>query len=130
MEEAPKCLEEEHAYDLREKAKIAEEEYVPLPMDIEDEEEIDLPTQPMPPPSPRRAIPGVGLGSIGTRGRQHTFPSTSSRSLTTLDGASGAVGSSTLSSFRVPPRPPISSRGKVVPFTRKRGRVEQPRGNQ
>jgi hypothetical protein len=80
-----------------------EEEEVPLPMDTEPEEEIGLLVDPMPPPPPQRAIPRVGLGSIGTKRRQHTFPSTSSPSLTTLEGAFGAVGSSTPTSSRVPP---------------------------
>jgi hypothetical protein len=99
MEEAPEWLEE-HVDDLREEATIEEEEEddVTLPVDTEAEEEIGLPVDPMPPPPPRRAIPGVGLGSVGTRRRQHTFPSTSSPSLTTSDGASGAVGASTPSS--------------------------------
>jgi hypothetical protein len=134
MEEAPEWLEEEHADDLGEEAtteEYEEEEDVLLPVDTEAEEEIDLPMQPMsPPPPPRRAMPGVGLGSIGTRRKQHTFTSTSSPSLTTSDGASGAAGASTPSSSRVPPRPPTASRGKVVPFTHKRGRAAQPRGNQ
>jgi hypothetical protein len=105
MEEAPEWLEE-HANDLREEGATEEEEEedddVPLPMDTEAEEDIELPVDPMPPPPPRRVIPGVGLGSIGT-GRQHTFPSTSSTSLTTSDVASRAAGTSTPSSSRVPP---------------------------
>jgi hypothetical protein len=122
MEEAPKWLEE-HADDLREEGATEEEEGdVPLPMDTEAEEEIGLPVDPMPPPPPRRAIPGVGLGSVGT-GRQHTFPPTSSPSLTTSDVASRAAGASTPSSSRVPPRPPTASRGKLVPVTRKRARA-------
>jgi hypothetical protein len=132
MEEAPEWLEE-HADDLREEGTTEEEEEeddVPLPMDTEVEEEIGLPVDPMPPPPPQRAIPGVGLGSVGTGRRQHTFPSTSSPSLTTSDGASGAARASNPSSSRVPPRPPTASRGKVVPFTRKRARAAQPRGNQ
>jgi hypothetical protein len=134
MEEAPEWLEE-HADDLREEGTTEEEEEddVPLPVDTEAEEEIGLPVDPMPPPPPRRAIPGVGLGSVGTGRRQHTFPSTSSPSLTTSDGASGAAGASTPSSSGVPPRPPTASRGKVVPFTRKRARAAvaaRPRGNQ
>jgi hypothetical protein len=134
MEEAPEWLEE-HADDLREEGATEEEEEeeddVPLPVDTEAEEEIGLPVDPMPPPPPRRAIPGVGLGSVGT-GRQHTFPSTSSPSLTTSDVASGAAGASTPSSSRVPPRPPTASRGKLVPFTRKRARAAtaRQRGNQ
>jgi hypothetical protein len=131
MEEAPKWLEE-HANDLMEEGAIDEEEEedVPLPVDTEVEEEIGLPVDPMPPPPPRRAIPGVRLGSVGTRRRQQNFPSTSSPSLTTLDGASGATRASTPSSSRVPPRPPTASRGKLVPFTRKRARAARPRGNQ
>jgi hypothetical protein len=135
MEEAPEWLEE-HADDLREEGATEEEEEdeeddVPLPVDTEAEEEIGLPVDPMPPPPPRRAIPGVGLGSVGT-GRQHTFPSTSSPSLTTSDVASGAAGASTPSSSRVPPRPPTASRGNLVPFTRKRAReaATRQRGNQ
>jgi hypothetical protein len=103
---------------------------VPLPVDTEVEEEIGLPVDPMPPPPPRRAIPGVGLGSIGIGRRKHTFPSTSSPSLTTSDGASEVAGASTPSSSRVPPRAPTASRGKLVPFTRKRARAVRPRGNQ
>jgi hypothetical protein len=102
-------------------------------VDTEAEEEIGLPVDPMPPPPPQRAIPRVGLGSVGTGRRQHTFPSTSSPSLTTSEGASGAVGSSTPTSSRVPPRPPTASRGKLVPFTRKRARAAttpRHRGNQ
>jgi hypothetical protein len=133
MEEALEWLEE-HADDLREEATTEEEEEeeedVPLPVDIEAEEEIGLSVDPMPPPPPRRAIPGVGLGSVGTGMKQHTLPSTSSPSLTTSDGASGEAGASTPSSFRVPPRPPTASRGKVVTFTRKRARAAQPGGNQ
>jgi hypothetical protein len=121
MEEALEWLEE-HADDLREEGATNEEEEeegdVPLPMDTKAEEEIGLPVDPMPPPPPRRAIFGVGLGSVGT-GRQHTFPSTSSPSLTTSDVASGAAGASTPSSSRVPPRTPTASRGKLVPFTLK-----------
>ena len=105
MEEAPEWLEE-HANNLMEEGATEEEEDVPLPVDIEAEEEIGLPVDPMPPPPPRRAIPGVGLGSVETRRRQHTFPSTSSSSLTTSDGASGTARASTPSSSRVPPRPP------------------------
>jgi hypothetical protein len=130
MEEAPEWLEE-HADDLREERTTEEEEDdVPLPVDTEAEEEIGLPVDPMPPPPPWRAIPGVGLGSVGTGRRQHTFPSTSSPSLTTSDGAFEAVGTSTPSSSRVPPRHPTASRGKLVPFTRKRARATRPRGNQ
>jgi hypothetical protein len=126
MEEAPEWLEE-HANDLREEGATEEEEKeeeddVPLQVDTEAEEEIGLPVDPMPPPPPRRAIPGVGLGSVGT-GRHHTFPSTSSPSLTTSDVASGAAGASTPSSSRVPPQPPTASRGSLVPFTRKRARA-------
>jgi hypothetical protein len=120
-------MEDEHADDLREEGATEEEEEeeeddVPLLVDTEAEEEIGLPVDPMPPPPPQRAIPGVGLGSIGT-GRQHTFPSTSSPSLTTSDVASGATGASTPSSSRVPRRPPTASKGKLVPFTRKRARA-------
>jgi hypothetical protein len=136
MEEAPEWLEE-HADNLVEGATEEEEEgateEVPLPVDTEAEEEIGLPVDPMPPPPPQRAIPGVGLGSVGIGRRKHTFPSTSSPSLTTLEGASGAVGSSTPTSSRVPPRPPTASRGKLVPFTRKRARAAttpRHRGNQ
>jgi hypothetical protein len=132
MEEAPKWLEE-HADNLMEEGATEEEEDVPLPVDTEAEEEIELPVDPMPPPPPRRAIPGVGLGSVGTRRRQHTFPSTSSPSLTTSKGAYGAVGASTPSSSRVPPRPPTASREKLVPFTHKRARAAttpRHRGNQ
>jgi hypothetical protein len=136
MEEAPEWLEE-HADDLMEEGAIEkeeeeeeEEEDVPLLVDTEAEEKIGLLVDPMPPPPPRRAIPGVGLGSVGTGRRQHTFPSTSCPSLTTSDGASGAAGASTPSSSRVPPRPPTASRGKLVPFIGKRARAAQPRGNQ
>jgi hypothetical protein len=142
-------MEDEHVDDLREggateeEEEEEEEEDVPLPLDTEAKEEIGLPVDieaeediglsvdPMPPPPPRRAIPGVGLGSVGT-GRQHTFTSTSSPSLTSSDVASGAVGASTPSSSRVPPRPPTASKGKLVPFTRKRARAiaAQQRGNQ
>jgi hypothetical protein len=101
MEEALEWLEE-HVDDLREEGTI-EEEDVSLPVDTEVEEEIGLPVDPMPPPPPHRAIPGVGLGSVGTGRRQHTFPSTSSPSLTTSNGASGAAGASTPSSSGVPP---------------------------
>jgi hypothetical protein len=129
MEEAPEWLEE-HANDLREEATTEEgEDNVPLRVDIEAEEEIGLLVDPMSPPPPRRAIPRVGLGCVGNRRRQHTSPSTSSPSLTTSDGAFGAVGASTPSSSRVPPRPPTASGGKVVPFTHKRARAAQPRGN-
>jgi hypothetical protein len=133
MEEAPKWLEE-HADDLREEGTTEEEEEeednVPLPVDTEAEEEIGLPVDPMPPPPPQSAIPGVGLGSVGNGRRQHTFPSTSSPSLTTSDGASEAARTSTPSSSTVPPRPPTACRGKLVPFTHKRARAAQPRGNQ
>jgi len=141
MEEAPEWLEE-HADNLMEEGATKEEEEeeeeeeeddVPLLVDTEAEEEIGLPVDPMPPPPPQRAIPGVGLGSVGIGRRKHTFPSTSSPSLTTLEGASGAVGSSTPTSSRVPPRPPTASRGKLVPFTRKRARAAttpRHRGNQ
>jgi hypothetical protein len=133
MEEAPEWLED-HADNLMEEgATEEEEEEVPLPVDTEAEEEIGLPVDPMPPPPPQRAIPRVGLGSVGTGRRQHTFPSTSSPSLTTSEGASGAVGSSTPTSSRVPPRPPTASKGKLVPFTRKRARAAttpRHRGNQ
>ena len=95
MEEAPDWLEE-HADDLREEGTTEEEDDVPLPVDTEAEEEIGLLVDPMPPPPPRRAIPGVGLGSVGTGRRQHTFPSTLSPSLTTSDGASRATRASTL----------------------------------
>ena len=128
---------DEHADDLREEGATEEEEEeeeddVPLPVDTETKEEIGLPVDPMPPPPPRRAIPGVQLGSVGTGRRQHNFPSTLSPSLTTSDGASEAVGASTPSSSRVPPRPPTASRGKLVPFTRKRARAAtvRQRGNQ
>jgi len=126
MEEAPEWLEEGATEE-------EEEEEVPLPVDTEAEEEIGLPVDPMPPPPPQRAIPRVGLGSVGIGRRKHTFPSTSSPSLTTSEGASGAVGSSTPTSSRVPPRPPTASRGKLVPFTRKRARAAttpRHRGNQ
>jgi hypothetical protein len=96
MEEAPEWLEEGATEE-------EEEEEVPLPVDTEAEEEIGLPVDPMPPPPPQRAIPRVGLGSVGIGRRKHTFPSTSSPSLTTSEGASGAVGSSTPTSSRVPP---------------------------
>jgi hypothetical protein len=136
MEEAPEWLEE-HANNLMEEGATKEEEEeeddVPFPVDTEAEEEIGLPMDPMPPPPPQRAIPGVGLGSVGTGRRQHIFPSTSSPSLTTSEGASGAIGASTPSSSRVPPRPPTASRGKLVPFTRKRARAAATphhRGNQ
>jgi hypothetical protein len=136
MEEALVWLEE-HVDNLMEEGVTEEEEEeegdVPLPVDTEAEEEIGLPVDPMPPPPPQRAIPGVGLGSVGTGRRQHTFPSTSSPSLTTSEGASGAVGASTPTSSRVPPRPPTASRGKLVPFTRKRARAAttpRHRGNQ
>jgi hypothetical protein len=136
MEEALEWLGE-HADNLMEEGAIEEEEEeeddVPLPVYTEAKEEIGLPVDPMPPPPPQRAIPGVGLGFVGTGRRQHTFPSTSSPSLTTSEGASGAVGASTPTSSRVPPRPPTASRGKLVPFTRKRARaVATPRhrGNQ
>jgi hypothetical protein len=123
MEEAPEWLEE-HADNLMEEGATEEEEEeeeeVPLPVDTEAEEEIGLPVDPMPPPPPQRAIPRVGLGFVGTGRRQHTFPSTSSPSLTTSEGASGAVGSSTPTSSRVPPRPPTASRGKLVPCKRAR----------
>jgi hypothetical protein len=133
MEEAPEWLEK-HADDLMEEGATEEEEEedgVPLPVDTEAEEEIGLPVDPMPPPPPRRAIPGVGLGSVGT-GRQHTFPSTSSPSLTTSDVAYGVARASTPSSSRVPPQPPTASRGKLVPFTCKRARAAaaRQRGNQ
>jgi hypothetical protein len=99
MEEAPEWLEE-HADDLREEGTTEEEEEeeddVPLLVDTEAEEEIGLLVDPMPPPPPRRAIPGVGLRSVGTGRRQHTFPSTLSPSLTTSDGASRAARASTL----------------------------------
>jgi hypothetical protein len=127
MEEAPEWLEEGATEEEE------EEEEVPLPVDTEAEEEIGLPVDPMPPPPPQRAIPRVGLGSVGIGRRKHTFPSTSSPSLTTSEGASGAVGSSTPTSSRVPPRPPTASRGKLVPFTRKRARAAttpRHRGNQ
>jgi hypothetical protein len=126
MEEAPEWLEEGATEE-------EEEEEVPLPVDTEAEEEIGLPVDPMPPPPPQRAIPRVGLGSVGIGRRKHTFPSTSSPSLTTSEGVSGAVGSSTPTSSRVPPRPPAASRGKLVPFTRKRARAAttpRHRGNQ
>jgi hypothetical protein len=83
MEEAPEWLEE-HADNLMEEGATEEEEEeegeedVPLPVDTEAEEEIGLPVDPMPPPPPQRAIPRVGLRSVGTRRRQHNFPSTSS----------------------------------------------------
>jgi hypothetical protein len=117
MEEAPEWLEEEeHADDMGEEEAVEEreeeEEDVPLPVDTEIEEEIDLPVQPMSPPPPRRVRPAVGLGSVGI----------SSPSPSTSAGASGAAGASTPSSSRVPPRPPTTSRGRVVPFTRKRVR--------
>jgi hypothetical protein len=127
MEEAPEWLEE------GETEEEEEEEEVPLPVDTEAEEEIGLPVDPMPPPPPQRAIPRVGLGSVGIGMRKHTFPSTSSPSLTTSEGASIVVGSSTPTSSRVPPRPPTASRGKLVPFTHKRARAAttpRHRGNQ
>jgi hypothetical protein len=79
---------------MEEGATEEEEEDVPLPVDTvtEAEEEIGLPVDPMPPPSRQRAIPRVGLGSVGTGRRQHTSPSTSSPSLTTSDGASRVAG--------------------------------------
>jgi hypothetical protein len=83
MEEAPEWLEE-HADDLREEGTTEEDDDVTLLVDTKVEEEIGLPVDPMPPTPPRRAIPGVGLGSVGTGRRQHTFPSTSSSSLTNL----------------------------------------------
>jgi hypothetical protein len=136
MEEAPEWLEE-HVDNLMEEGETKEEEEkeeeVPLLVDTEAEEDIGLLVDPMPPPPPQRAIPRVGLGSVGTGRRQHTFPSTSSPSLTTSKGASGAVGSSTPTSSRVPPRPPTISRGKLVPFTHKRARgatTPRHRGNQ
>jgi hypothetical protein len=139
MEEAPEWLEEGATEEEEEEEEVplpvdteAEEE-IGLPVDTEAEEEIGLPVDPMPPPPPQRAIPRVGLGSVGIGRRKHTFPSTSSPSLTTLEGASGAVGSSTPTSSRVPPRPPITSRGKLVPFIRKRARAATTprcRGNQ
>jgi hypothetical protein len=121
MEEAPEWLEK-HADDLREgTTKEEEEDDVPPPMDIEVEEEIGFLVDPLPRPPPRRAIPRVGLGSVGTRRKQHTFPSTSSPSLTTSDGASRAAGASNPRSSGVPPRPRTASKGKVVPFTCKKG---------
>jgi hypothetical protein len=77
MEEAPEWLEE-HANNLMEEGATEEEEEeeVPLPVDTEAEEEIGLPVDPMPPPPPQRAILRVGIGSVGTGRRQHTFPST------------------------------------------------------
>jgi hypothetical protein len=126
MEEAPEWLEG-NENDLREEGETKEEEEeeegdVPLPLDIEAKEEIGLPVDPMPPPPPRRVIPRVGLGSIGIGRKQH-FPPTLSPSLTTSDVASGAAGASTPRSSRVPPRPPTTSRGKLVLVTRKRARA-------
>jgi hypothetical protein len=92
---------------------LTKEDDVPLLVDIEAEEEIGLLVDPMPPPPPRRVIPGVGLGSVGNGRRKHTFPSTSSPSLSTSDGAAGEARASTPSSSRVPP---TASGGKVVPF--------------
>jgi hypothetical protein len=114
MEEASEWLEE-HANNLMEEGATEEEEEeeVPLPVDTEAEEEIGLPVDPMPPPPPQRAIPRVGLGSVGTGRRKHTFPSTSSPSLTTSEGAYRAVGSSTPTSSRVPPQPPTASKRKI-----------------
>jgi hypothetical protein len=134
MEEALEWLEE-HSDDLREEGTIEEEQEAdaPLPVDIEVGEEIGLLVDPMPPPPPWRSIPGVGLGSVGAGRRQHTFPSTSSPSLTTSDGAYVVAGASTPSSSGVPPRPLTASRGKVVPFSCKRARAAvaaRPKGNQ
>jgi hypothetical protein len=51
---------------------------------------------------------------------------------TLLDVAAGAARASTPSSSRVPQQPPTASRGKLVPFTRKRARAAttRHRGNQ
>jgi hypothetical protein len=122
--EKPEMEEEEHADDLgeetpAEEGEEEEEEDVPFLVDTEVEEETDLLMQPMSPPPPRRVGLAVRLGSIGTGRRKLTFPSTTSSSPST---SAGEVGASIPSSSRVPPRPPIASRGRVVPFTRKRGR--------
>jgi hypothetical protein len=120
MEEAPEWLEE-HADDLGKEA-ASEEEDVPLLVDTKVEEENDLPVQPMFPPPPSKVRPTVGLGSVGTGRWQLILPSTSPPSLST---SIGAVGASTPSSSQVPPLPPTAAKGRVVPFTRKRGRGNQ-----
>jgi hypothetical protein len=101
MEEAPEWLEE-HADDLMEEGETKEEEedfqwramfhfqWIQRPRRRLDFQWIQCHHH-----LHRRAIPGVGLGSVGTGRRQHTFPPTSSPSLTTSDVASGAVGAST-----------------------------------
>lgn len=118
MEEAPEWLEpeegEDHADDLGDETTVegeGGEQQEDDPVSTDFQEEIDLPVQPMPPPPPpQRPVVGVGVGR-----RQPTLSSASA-------GVVGGAGSSTPSSSRAPPRPPTASRGRVVPFTRKRGR--------
>lgn len=118
MEEAPEWLEpeegEDHADDLGDETTVegeGGEQQEDDPVSTDFQEEIDLPVQPMPPPPPpQRPVVGVGVGR-----RQPTLSSASA-------GVVGGARSSTPSSSRAPPRPPTASRGRVVPFTRKRGR--------
>ena len=86
---------------------------VPLPEDDDSEEEVDiqLQRQPMPVPSPPQSHIDGGR-------RQLTLATPSSTLSTRVVGAS----SSTPGSDGPPPRPPTASRGRVVPFTYKRGR--------
>ena len=117
MDEAPEWLEEEQDVDayLLEEEGEKEDVDVPLPEDEDIEEEVDIQVQRRPilvPPPPQSH-------TIGTRRKQLTLASFSSTLSTQAIGAS----SSTPGSSGPPPRPPTASRGKVVPFTRKRGRL-------
>jgi hypothetical protein len=69
MEEAPEWWRSMDGGGNRGGGGATEE--VPLPVDTEAEEEIGLPVDPMPPPPPQRAIPRVGLGSVGIEEETH-----------------------------------------------------------
>ena len=112
MDEAPEWLEEEDDADLSK-----EDVDVPLPEDdYEDiEEEVDTHVQRRPIPMP----PPPQSHTVGTGRRQLTFASPSSTISTRAVGGS----SSTPGLSGPPPRPPTATKRRVVPLTRKRGRL-------
>ena len=110
-------VEEDDDADLLEEEWEEEDVDVPLPEDdYEDiEEEVDTHLQRRPTPMP----PPPQSHTVGTGRRQLTFTSPSSTTSTRAVGGS----SSTPGSSRPLPRPPTAFRGRVVPFTHKKGRL-------
>ena len=119
MDEAPEWLKEEGDDDADPSEEEGEEGDVDVPLpeddyvDIKGEVHTHVQRGPIPMPPPPQSH------TVGTRRRQLTFTSPSSTTSTRAVGGSR----STPGSFGPPLRPPTASRGRVVPFTRKRGRL-------